>query len=173
MSEFVIIITHAPYGQEKPFTALRFVQASFQHKVNIFLVEDGVFVAKKGQQADLRVEDMLKDAIKSGVSVKLCGSCAKARGLSQASILFKHCFRNSLVPLLNVLGVQIGILLGGIIVVEYVFNFPGLGLLTIYAVLQRDFPLIQGIVILFASAFVFINIIVDLLCSYVDRRIEF
>ena len=98
---------------------------------------------------------------------------AKARGLSQSSILFKHCFRNSLVPLLNVLGVQIGILLGGIIVVEYVFNFPGLGLLTIYAVLQRDFPLIQGIVILFASAFVFINIIVDLLCSYVDRRIEF
>ena len=98
---------------------------------------------------------------------------AKARGLSQTSILFKHCFRNSLVPLLNVLGVQIGILLGGVIVVEFVFNFPGLGLLTIYAVLQRDFPLIQGIVILFASLFVFINIIVDLLCSYVDRRTEF
>jgi tRNA 2-thiouridine synthesizing protein D len=87
MSEFAIIITHAPYGQEKPFTALRFVQASYQHKVNIFLVEDGVFVAKKGQQADLRIEDMLKDAIKSGVSVKLCGSCAKARGLSQEEIV--------------------------------------------------------------------------------------
>lgn len=98
---------------------------------------------------------------------------ARARGLSPISILLKHCFRNSLVPLLNVLGVQIGILLGGVIVVEYVFNYPGLGLLTIYAVLQRDFPLIQGIVILFASVFVFINIIVDLLCSYVDRRIEF
>ena len=98
---------------------------------------------------------------------------AKARGLTPVSILLKHCFRNSLVPLLNVMGVQIGILLGGVIVVEYVFNYPGLGLLTIYAVLQRDFPLIQGIVILFASAFVFINIVVDLLCSYVDRRIEF
>jgi len=98
---------------------------------------------------------------------------AKARGLSPVSILLRHCFRNSLVPLLNVLGVQIGILLGGVIVVEFVFNYPGLGLLTIYAVLQRDFPLIQGIVILFASVFVFINIIVDLLCSYVDRRIEF
>lgn len=98
---------------------------------------------------------------------------AKARGLSPTAILLKHCFRNSLVPLLNVLGVQIGILLGGVIVVEFVFNFPGLGLLTIYAVLQRDFPLIQGIVILFASVFVFINIIVDLMCSYVDRRIEF
>ena len=83
MSEFTVIITHAPYGQEKPFTALRVVQASFEHNVNIFLVEDGVFVAKKGQQADLRIEDMLKDAIKSGVSVKLCGSCAAARGLSQ------------------------------------------------------------------------------------------
>jgi ABC-type dipeptide/oligopeptide/nickel transport system permease component len=98
---------------------------------------------------------------------------ARARGLSPFSILVKHCFRNSLVPLLNVLGVQIGILLGGVIVIEFVFNYPGLGLLTIYAVLQRDFPLIQGIVILFASVFVFINIIVDLLCSYVDRRIEF
>jgi peptide/nickel transport system permease protein len=98
---------------------------------------------------------------------------AKARGLSPISIIMKHCFRNSLVPLLNVLGVQIGILLGGVIVVEFVFNYPGLGLLTIYAVLQRDFPLIQGIVILFASVFVFINIIVDLLCSYVDRRISF
>ncbi|MBT8363938.1 MAG: ABC transporter permease [Deltaproteobacteria bacterium] len=98
---------------------------------------------------------------------------AKARGLAPAAILLKHCFRNSLVPLLNVMGVQIGILLGGVIVVEFVFNYPGLGLLTIYAVLQRDFPLIQGIVILFASVFVFINIIVDLLCSYVDRRIEF
>ncbi len=98
---------------------------------------------------------------------------AKARGLSPISIIMKHCFRNSLVPLLNVLGVQIGILLGGVIVVEFVFNYPGLGLLTIYAVLQRDFPLVQGIVILFASVFVFINIIVDLLCSYVDRRISF
>ena len=98
---------------------------------------------------------------------------AKARGLSSWSIIMKHCFRNSLIPLLNVLGVQIGILLGGVIVVEFVFNYPGLGLLTIYAVLQRDFPLIQGIVILFASVFVFINIIVDLLCSYVDRRLTF
>jgi len=98
---------------------------------------------------------------------------AKARGLSSWSIIMKHCFRNSLIPLLNVLGVQIGILLGGVIVVEYVFNYPGLGLLTIYAVLQRDFPLIQGIVILFAGVFVFINIIVDLLCSYVDRRLTF
>ncbi len=87
MSEFTIIITHAPYGQEKPFTALRFAQASFQHKVNIFLVEDGVYVAKKGQMADLRVEDMLKDAIKSGVDVKLCGSCSKARGLSKEEIV--------------------------------------------------------------------------------------
>jgi len=98
---------------------------------------------------------------------------ARARGLSRATILFKHCIRNSLVPVLNVLGVQIGILLGGVIVVEFVFDYPGLGLLTIFAVLQRDFPLIQGIVILFSSVFVFINIVVDLLCSYVDPRLEF
>lgn len=98
---------------------------------------------------------------------------ARARGLPRIVILMKHCLRNSLVPLLNVLGVQIGILLGGVIIVEYIFAYPGLGLLTIFAVLQRDFPLIQGIVILFASIFVFLNIVVDLLCSYVDRRITF
>ena len=86
MSVFTIIISHAPYGQEKPFTALRFAQASFQHEVNIFLVEDGVYVAKRNQQADLRIEDMLKDAIKSGVNVKLCGACSKSRGLSQEEI---------------------------------------------------------------------------------------
>lgn len=87
MSEFTIIITHAPYGQEKPFTALRIAQASFQHKVNIFLIEDGVYVAKKGQQADLRIEDMLNDVIKSEASVKLCGNCTKTRGLSQDEIV--------------------------------------------------------------------------------------
>ncbi len=82
MSEYTVMITHAPYGQEKPFTALRFVQAAFSHKVNLFLIEDGVYVAKKGQKADVRVEDMLRDAIKSGVTVKLCGNCMEARGLS-------------------------------------------------------------------------------------------
>jgi tRNA 2-thiouridine synthesizing protein D len=87
MSEYTVMITHAPYGQEKPFTALRFVQAAFQHKVNIFLIEDGVFVAKKGQKADVRVEDMLKDAIHSGVKVKLCKNCMEARGLTQDELV--------------------------------------------------------------------------------------
>ena len=87
MSVYTIIITKAPYGQEKPFTALRFAQASFQHEVNIFLVEDGVYVAKRGQQSDLRIEDMLNDAIKSGVNVKLCGACSKSRGVSQKEIV--------------------------------------------------------------------------------------
>ena len=87
MSEYTVMITYAPYGQEKPFTALRFVQAAFKHKVNIFLIEDGVYVAKKGQKADVRVEDMLKDAINSGVTVKSCGNCMQARGLSQDELV--------------------------------------------------------------------------------------
>jgi tRNA 2-thiouridine synthesizing protein D len=87
MSEYTVIITHAPYGQEKPFTALRIVQAAFAHKVNIFMLEDGVYVAKKGQKADVRIEDMLKDAINSGVKVKLCVSCAEARGITEDEIV--------------------------------------------------------------------------------------
>lgn len=98
---------------------------------------------------------------------------ARARGLSSWNILLRHCLRNALVPVFNVMGVQIGILLGGVIIVEFVFDYPGLGLLTVFAVIQRDFPLVQGIVILFSSVFVFINIAVDLLCSYVDPRLEF
>ena len=87
MSRFTVIITHAPYGQEKAFTALRFVQSAFKHQVNVFLVEDGVFVAKKGQDSDLRIEDMLRDAIRSGVTVRLCGSCAAARGLGPSELV--------------------------------------------------------------------------------------
>jgi len=87
MSTFTIVITHAPYGQEKAFTALRFVQSAFKHQVNVFLVEDGVFVAKKGQGSDLGIEDMLRDAIHSGVTVRLCGSCAAARGLGPSELV--------------------------------------------------------------------------------------
>lgn len=100
-------------------------------------------------------------------------SVGRVRGLSQTRIIANHAIRNASVPLLNLLGVQFSGLLGGVIIVEYIFDYPGLGLLTINAVLQRDFPLIQGIAIVTSAIFVLINIIVDLVATLIDPRLEY
>lgn len=97
---------------------------------------------------------------------------ARARGISESKILFKHVLKNCSIPVITLLGVQIGYLLGGALVIEFIFDFPGIGLLTIYSVTQRDFPVIQGIVIFFSTIFVLINILVDALYAYIDPRIR-
>jgi peptide/nickel transport system permease protein len=98
---------------------------------------------------------------------------AQVRGLSRYRIVYHHALRNAAIPLLNLLGVQFSTLLGGVLVVEYIFDYPGLGQLTINAVLQRDFPLIQGIAILTSGIFVLINIVVDLAATMIDPRMEY
>lgn len=98
---------------------------------------------------------------------------AEIRGLSRWRIFFGHILRNAAVPVLNLFGVQIGALLGGILIVEYIFNYPGLGLLTVQAVLQRDFPVIQGVAVLSAVLFIVINILVDLVSTWIDPRLDF
>ena len=98
---------------------------------------------------------------------------AAVRGLGQTRIIMAHALKNASVPLLNLLGVQFSLLLGGVLVVEFIFDYPGLGLLTINAVLQRDFPLIQGIAIVTSAAFVMINVFVDLLATMIDPRLEY
>ncbi|MUO80225.1 ABC transporter permease subunit [Agrobacterium vitis] len=100
-------------------------------------------------------------------------SVGRVRGLSNSRIIANHALRNASVPLLNLLGVQFSSLLGGVIIVEYIFDYPGLGLLTINAVLQRDFPLIQGIAIVTSAIFVLINILVDLVATTIDPRLEY
>jgi ABC-type dipeptide/oligopeptide/nickel transport system permease component len=100
-------------------------------------------------------------------------SLAEIRGLSRWRIFFGHILRNAAVPVLNLFGVQIGALLGGILIVEYIFNYPGIGLLTVQAVLQRDFPVIQGVAVLSAVLFIVINIVVDLVSTWIDPRLDF
>lgn len=109
----------------------------------------------------------------SGQMMEPYVSVGRVRGLSRTRIISNHALRNASVPLLNLLGVQFSGLLGGVIIVEYIFDYPGLGLLTINAVLQRDFPLIQGIAIVTSAIFVLINIIVDLVATTIDPRLEF
>lgn len=95
------------------------------------------------------------------------------RGLSRTRIVYAHGLRNAAVPLLNLLGIQLSTLLGGVLVVEYIFDYPGLGQLTVNAVLQRDFPLIQGIAIVSSAIFVLINIVVDVIATTIDPRLEY
>ena len=97
---------------------------------------------------------------------------ARVRGLSRWRIVIAHALRNASVPLVNLLGMQLSVLLGGVLVVEYIFDYPGLGHLTVSSVVSRDFPLVQGIAILTSAVFVLINIIVDLVTYAIDPRVE-
>jgi peptide/nickel transport system permease protein len=96
----------------------------------------------------------------------------RARGLPTWRILLRHVLKNTAIPVLTLLGVQLGYLLGGALVIEYVFDFPGLGLLMFNAVFRRDYPLVQGISIVIAVVFVLINLAVDLSYVYLDPRIR-
>ena len=98
---------------------------------------------------------------------------APLRGLRPSRIVAAHAIRNASIPLLNLFGIQLGALLGGVLVIELIFDYPGLGRLTINAVLQRDFPLIQGVAIFIAGLFVCINIAVDLAAGRIDPRLEY
>jgi peptide/nickel transport system permease protein len=97
---------------------------------------------------------------------------AKSKGLSPRVVTFRHTVRNALVPVLTITGIQLATILGGVIVVEVVFAWPGLGRLVYNAVAARDYPLIQGAVLLIAALFLLINLVVDVLYAVVDPRIR-
>src|SRR5229473_393701 len=97
---------------------------------------------------------------------------ARVRGLSRRRIVYAHALRNAAVPLVNLLGIQLSTLIGGVLVIEYIFDYPGLGNLTVVSVVGRDFPVIQGIAITTSAVFVFVNIIVDLVAYMIDPRVE-
>jgi peptide/nickel transport system permease protein len=98
---------------------------------------------------------------------------ARIKGLSESVVIWKHCLRNALIPLLTLWGVFVGNLITGAIVTETVFAWPGIGRLTYEAVIYRDFPMLQTVIILKAILILFINLVVDILYAYVDPRIRF
>ncbi|RTR35190.1 ABC transporter permease [Robertmurraya yapensis] len=97
---------------------------------------------------------------------------ARAKGLEDRLILFRHALRNVLIPVVTVIGLQLAGLLGGAVIIEQVFNWPGLGTLALGAIMSRDFPLIQGTVLFMGVVYVTINILVDILYSVIDPRVE-
>lgn len=97
---------------------------------------------------------------------------ARAKGLSETSVVLKHGLRNALLPVITLLGLQLGVLLGGAVITETVFSWPGIGKLTIDAILKRDYPVVQACVLLISLAYVFVNVITDLVYAWVDPRIR-
>ena len=98
---------------------------------------------------------------------------ARAKGLKERTVIFKHCLRNALIPVVTMMGLQFGFLLGGSIVVETVFNWPGLGRLLVDAVTMRDYPVIQTLVLLFSLEFILINLVVDVLYGFINPTIRY
>jgi peptide/nickel transport system permease protein len=97
---------------------------------------------------------------------------AKAKGLNESQVAYRHVLRNAILPLVSLFGVQLGAVLGGSVVVEVVFGWPGLGTLAFDALFQRDYNLLMGILFMSSVLVVFVNLAVDLLYSVLDPRIE-
>lgn len=98
---------------------------------------------------------------------------ARSKGLRERVVIRRHVLKNAMIPVVTVTGLQLAYLLGGVIIVEIVFNWPGLGQLALIAVQRRDYPVLQGTVLLFALTFLLINLVVDLLYAYLDPRIKY
>jgi peptide/nickel transport system permease protein len=109
------------------------------------------------------LEILARDFIRTG----------RAKGLTERAVILRHALRNAAVPLLTVLGLQIGTLLGGAVITESVFAWPGMGKLVVDAIFFRDFPVVQTVLILSATIFVVINLLVDLLYTVIDPRIRY
>jgi len=98
---------------------------------------------------------------------------AQAKGLSSSAVLLGHALKNAAVPIVTIIGIGIALLIGGAIVTETVFAIPGVGRLTVDAILRRDYPIIQGVILIFSGAYVLINLAVDLSYMYFDPRIRY
>jgi ABC-type dipeptide/oligopeptide/nickel transport system permease component len=98
---------------------------------------------------------------------------ARAKGLAERVTTLRHALKNALIPVVTIIGLQVGYLLGGDILIEMVFSYPGIGLALVNGILARDFPLVQGAILLVASSYVLINLAVDLLYAYLDPRIHY
>jgi ABC-type dipeptide/oligopeptide/nickel transport system permease component len=98
---------------------------------------------------------------------------ARAKGVSEGNVIRKHAFRNGLIPIVTVIGLQLGSLLGGAVLTETVFSWPGIGSYTVACILKSDFPVVQGVVLLVATIFVLINLLVDVIYAFLDPRIKY
>ena len=97
---------------------------------------------------------------------------ARAKGVGERRVVWKHALRNAGIPVLTIVGLELGTLLGGAVITETVFAWPGVGRLSVQAIYNRDYPLVQAAVFVLASIFVLVNLVVDVLYTYLDPRIR-
>ena len=98
---------------------------------------------------------------------------ARSKGLKEQVVVIKHALKNALIPIITVIGLQFGMLLGGAVLTETVFAWPGVGRLIVDSILARDYPVIQGAILVFGLLYILVNLVVDLLYAYVDPRIRY
>jgi peptide/nickel transport system permease protein len=98
---------------------------------------------------------------------------ARAKGLSERAVLYRHALRNALIPVVTVIGLQLGVLMGGSVIIEQIFGLPGLGWFLLQAIYNRDYPVVQVTALFLAVVFVVINLVVDLLYGFLDPRIKY
>jgi len=98
---------------------------------------------------------------------------AQAKGLANDKVLIGHALKNAAVPIATIIGIGIALLISGVVVTETVFAIPGLGRLTVDAILRRDYPIIQGMILIFSAAYVMVNLLVDLSYTLLDPRIRY
>jgi ABC-type dipeptide/oligopeptide/nickel transport system permease component len=98
---------------------------------------------------------------------------ARAKGLVERAVVFKHALKNGLIPVLTVVGMTLGQLLGGAVITETVFSLPGIGQLVITAIKNRDYPMVQGVIMFIAMTYVCVNLLVDILYGWLDPRIKY
>jgi peptide/nickel transport system permease protein len=109
------------------------------------------------------VETLAQDFIRTG----------RAKGLAERAVVYKHALKNALIPTVTVLGLQFGFLMGGAVIIEQVFAYPGVGWLVLIAVSQRDYPVVQGVVLIVAAVFALANLLVDIAYTWLNPRIRY
>jgi peptide/nickel transport system permease protein len=98
---------------------------------------------------------------------------ASAKGVATLPMLLRHALKNAAVPIITVIGIGVALLMSGVVITESVFNIPGVGRLVVDAITRRDYPIIQGVMIVFAAVYVLINLVIDILYSFIDPRIRY
>jgi ABC-type dipeptide/oligopeptide/nickel transport system permease component len=98
---------------------------------------------------------------------------ARSKGLKEQVVIVKHALKNALIPIVTVVGLQFGLLLGGAVLTETVFAWPGVGRLIVDSVLARDYPVIQGTILIFGLLYILVNLMVDILYAFIDPRIRY
>ena len=98
---------------------------------------------------------------------------ARAKGQTESRVLISHALKNASIPIVTIIGIGIALLIGGVVVTESVYNIPGLGRLVVDAILKRDYPIIQGLILMFSFVYIIINLVIDIVYTILDPRIRY